>query len=296
MVNDKGSLEKYNTLREVPDEYFRTFLKQTLPRIFTADDKIDISIPMAKMDMASFQLMFENQYADIDKIQSIEGLEYVINNPYYPSNHIAFGYEGGEHQYTLGYLMPRNNITALWLTQTTTLGLDLSGATSITNLKLTKNQNISVLDLSNTIIANQNPADFDANIGNALHCVDCPKLETIVLPTPNKGVIESIELRDLPALKKVDLSSIYATYEIILLNLGNGDIVFPTLTHYYYNKAGVPTLESFDNTENKIGLAVSQDVFDKEVTKTFITSYKNHLKSLWASYRKVGAIKWDRLI
>ena len=41
MVNDKGSLEKYNTLREVPDEYFRTFLKQTLPRIFTADDKID---------------------------------------------------------------------------------------------------------------------------------------------------------------------------------------------------------------------------------------------------------------
>ena len=151
MVNDKGSLEKYNTLREVPDEYFRTFLKQTLPRIFTADDKIDISIPMAKMDMASFQLMFENQYADIDKIQSIEGLEYVINNPYYPSNHIVFGYEGGEHQYTLGYLMPRNNITTLWLTQTTTLGLDLSGATSITNLKLTKNQNISVLDLSNTI-------------------------------------------------------------------------------------------------------------------------------------------------
>ena len=51
-----------------------------------------------------------------------------------------------------------------------------------------------------------------------------------------------------------------------------------------------------DNTENQIGLAVSQDVFDKEVTKTFITSYKNHLKSLWASYRKVGAIKWDRLI
>ena len=296
MVNDKGSLEKYNTLREVPDEYFRTFLKQTLPRIFTADDKIDISIPMAKMDMANFQLMFANQYADIDKIQSIEGLEYVINNPYYPSNYIVFGYEGGEHQYTLGYLMPRNNITTLWLTQTTTLGLDLSGATSITNLKLTKNQNISVLDLSNTIIANQNPADFDANLGNTLNCLDCPKLETIVLPTPNKGVIESIELRDLPALKKVDLSSIYATNEIVLLNLGNGDIVFPTLTHYYYNKAGVPTLESFDNTENQIGLAVSQDVFDKEVTKTFITSYKNHLKSLWASYRKVGAIKWDRLI
>ena len=100
----------------------------------------------------------------------------------------------------------------------------------------------------------------------------------------------------MPALKKVDLSSIYATNEIVLLNLGNGDIVFPTLTHFYYNKAGVPTLESFDNTENQIGLAVSQDVFDKEVTKTFITSYKNHLKSLWASYRKVGAIKWDRLI
>ena len=295
MVNDKGALEKYNTLREVPDEYFRTFLKQALPKIFTADDYIDISIPVAKMDMANFQLMFANQYADIDKIQSIEGLEYVINNPYYPSNYVVFGYEGGEHQYSLGYLMPRSNITTLWLTQTSTLGLDLSGATNIANIKLTKNQNLVTLDLSNTVVANQNLTDFDANLGNALHCVDCPNLETITLPSPNKGVIESVELRDLPALKKVDLSSIYATHEIVLLNLGNGDIVFPTLTHYYYNKATVPTLEPFESTENQVGLAVSQDVFDKDETKTFIKSYKDHLKSLWASYRKVGAIKWDRL-
>lgn len=46
MVNDKGSLEKYNTLREIPDEYFRAYLKQKFASLFTDDTHIDISKPM----------------------------------------------------------------------------------------------------------------------------------------------------------------------------------------------------------------------------------------------------------
>ena len=296
MVNDKGALEAYNTLREIPDEYFRAFLKQTLPKIFATDSQIDISIPLAKMDMANFQLVYANQYEDIDKIQSIEGLEYIINNPYYPTNYVVFGYEGGEHQYSLGYLMPRANMTGLWLTQTNTIGLDLSKAKNIANLKLTKNHNLITLDLSNTAIANQVPAEFDINLGNYLACVNCEKLKAVKLPSPNKGVIDGIAFRDLPSLKKLDLSSIYAANKIILLNLGDSEVVFPILTHYYYNNAGEPTLEAFESTNQAVGLAVSQDVFDKESTKSFITTYKNHLVSLWVSYRKVGAIKWNTLI
>ena len=41
MVNDKGSLEKYNTLREIPDTYFRTFLKMKFASLFVDDSKSD---------------------------------------------------------------------------------------------------------------------------------------------------------------------------------------------------------------------------------------------------------------
>lgn len=46
MVNDKGSLEKYNTLREIPDEYFRAYLKTKFASLFVDDTHIDISKPM----------------------------------------------------------------------------------------------------------------------------------------------------------------------------------------------------------------------------------------------------------
>lgn len=48
--NDKGSLEKYNTLREIPDEYFRAYLKMKFASLFADDTHIDISKPMKTMN------------------------------------------------------------------------------------------------------------------------------------------------------------------------------------------------------------------------------------------------------
>lgn len=296
MVNDNGSLEAYTTLREVPDNYFRTFLKQALPKIFTSDDKIDISRPLAKMDMANFQLVYPNQYEHIGEIESIEGIEYVINNPYYPENYVVFGYENEVRQFSVGYVMPRSNIKGLWLTQTRTEGLDLSKATNLVNLKLTGNYNLVSLDLSNTLIANQDYNAFDHNLGNLIVCNNCEKLENIIFSAMNNGgVMDGIELRDLPSLKKLDLKSIYALNYFTLLNLGDCEIVYPELTHVFKNMAGVPTLESFGNTEWKISLAVSQDVFDNGA-EPFIRKYREHLDDSWLNYRKVGAIKWTKLV
>ena len=111
----------------------------------------------------------------------------------------------------------------------------------------------------------------------------------------NGGVMGGIELRDLPSLKKLDLKSIYALDYFTLLNLGDCKIVYPELTHVYKNKAGVPTLESFENTESKTTLTVSQDVFDNGA-ETFIRKYREHLDDGWLNYRKVGAIRWTKLV
>lgn len=39
-------MEKYNTLREIPDEYFRAYLKTKFASLFADDTHIDISKPM----------------------------------------------------------------------------------------------------------------------------------------------------------------------------------------------------------------------------------------------------------
>lgn len=84
MVNDKGSLEKYNTLREIPDTYFRTYLKMKFASLFADDTHIDISKPMKNNEQGeSITLGLTNQFADVNKIQSISGIECFINNPYY---------------------------------------------------------------------------------------------------------------------------------------------------------------------------------------------------------------------
>ena len=298
MADENGEMKAYTTLREVPDTHFRTFLKQSLPKIFTSDDKIDISKPVAKMDMANFQLQYLYQFEHLPDIKSIEGIEYVINNPYYPENYVVFGYEDvtAPRQFSVGYVMPRSNIKGLWLTQTTTKGLDLSKATSLVNLRLTGNENLVSLDLSKTLIANQDYKAFDHNLGNLMNCNNCKNLESIIFPDmKNGGVVSGIELRDLPSLKKLDCKSIHGMGYLTLLKLGDCKIVYPELTHVYANMAGEPTLEPIANTSLKVTLAVSQDVFDKGA-ETFIRKYREVLTDGWLHFRKVGAIRWIKLV
>ena len=80
-----------------------------------------------------------------------------------------------------------------------------------------------------------------------------------------------------------------------LLNLGDCEIVYPELTHAYAYMDGVQTLESFENTNMKITLTVSQDVFDNGA-ETFIRKYREHLNDGWLNFRKVGAIRWVKLV
>lgn len=131
MVNDKGSLEKYNTLREIPDEYFRAYLKMKFASLFTDDTHIDISKPMKNSEQGeSIHLWYSSQYENIDKINSIEGVEYFVNNPYYQDFYVSIGYT---KHYTIGYIMPGANIKGLQFTNISTPnGVDLTKAKKLT--------------------------------------------------------------------------------------------------------------------------------------------------------------------
>lgn len=290
--NDKGSLEKYNTLREIPDTYFAAYLKNLFASIFVDDTHIDISKPLASTEVNTMiALETKLQYQDIAQIKSISGIEYFINNPYYPDFSVLMRYAKNTEPYTVAYVAPRSNIKGLNLLNTNTLnGIDLSGATKLAAIQLSNNKSLKTLDLSKTLIANQNFEEWDATLKNGLYILNCQNLEDLVLPTPNKRYISKLELIQLPNLKTVNLQDFDGFEYLTLIGLDNCKITYPANMLYAYGK------ENLETSTIPVDLAVSENVFNMEETKAFITKYRAHLYDRYTSYRKFGAYKWSKYL
>ena len=297
MVNDKGSLEKYNTLREVPDEYFRTFLKMKFASLFVDDTHIDISKPMGLNEIGeSITLHYANQFEDLDKIASISGIEYFINNPYYNSFFVSLGFDH-VNEFNVGYLMPRANIKAISLKGVNFVnGIDLSKATALALFTLDDFKSISELDLSNTVIGNQEISEYDKSIANGLHLFNGEDLEKVTFGKNITGKTLLMELCNLPKLTTLDLSSFKGFLDLFLLKLPNCQITYPKLEYVLGNDGDY--FEKAIGEDAQISFLVSKDdVFAQESTLNFINSYKNNLTDReWLSYRKNGAFRWSRSI
>lgn len=291
MVNDKGSLEKYKTLREIPDEYFRAYLKMKFASLFADDTHIDISKPMKNNEQGeSLTLGLTNQFADVNKIQSISGIECFINNPYYQPFFVSIAINNNV-LFETKYLDLHSNIKGLMLNNVnTTEGINFANATSLAALILTHNDGIKEADLSNTLISAQDIKDFDATLQNNIAIKYCKNLETLLLPKTDKGVVNSCELIQLPKLKSVDLSSIKGLEILALVVLPNCSITYPNLKYTYYSQdKTLVELSEFDY----ILFAISEDVYKMESTKNFFAAHTFGLGDNGYSYMNDGAYLWQ---
>lgn len=291
MVNDKGSLEKYNTLREIPDEYFRAYLKMKFASLFADDTHIDISKPMKNNEQGeSLTLGLTNQFADVNKIQSISGIECFINNPYYQPFFVSIAINNNV-LFETKYLDLHSNIKGLMLNNVnTTEGINFANATSLVTLILTHNDGIKEADLSNTLISAQDVKDFDATLQNCIGIKYCKNLETLLLPKTDKGVVNTCELIQLPKLKSVDLSSIKGLEILSLVVLPNCSITYPNLKYTYYSQdKTLLELSEFDY----ILFAISEDVYKMESTKNFFAAHTFGLGDNGYSYMNDGAYLWQ---
>lgn len=291
MVNDKGSLEKYNTLREIPDEYFRAYLKMKFASLFADDTHIDISKPMKNNEQGeSLTLGLTNQFADVNKIQSISGIECFINNPYYQPFFVSIAINNNV-LFETKYLDLHSNIKGLMLNNVnTTEGINFANATSLVALTLTHNDGIKEADLSNTLISAQDIKDFDATLQNYIAIKYCKNLETLLLPKTDKGVVNACELIQLPKLKSVDLSSIKGLEALALVVLPNCSITYPNLKYTYYSQdKTLVELSEFDY----ILFAISEDVYKMESTKNFFAAHTFGLGDNGYSYMNDGAYLWQ---
>ena len=291
MVVEGGNLQAYNTLREIPDEAFRSYLKSLYSSLFPNNGtQIDISRPM---QISEEGRSIDRYWGDAD-IASAEGIEYFINNPYYKDFAVSITMMT-ETPYSVGYLMPGANIKGLVLVNINTPeGVNLSKASKLAHIGFVGNQSLTSLDLSNTLFMQQNIEDFDQTYMNAFICISCGSLKQVKLPSNNKGLAVLLQLTDLPSLESIDLSSLVGIQDLALLNLPKCSITYPENLQYEVN-AAYKRLDAF--TEGgTVELAVSQDVFDMSETVPFIKKYRDYLKDGFTSYSDYGAIRWSKKI
>lgn len=293
MADSKGVLTAYNTLREIPDEYFRAYLQTKFASLFADETHIDISKPLGVMEQGEpIYFGYDNSYADADKIASYDGIECFINNPYYKSFAVVF--KNPNEVCSISHISPRANIKALALENIDTpQGIDFSKATGLVNLSLNNNSSLTSLNLANTLIGAQNVDDIDERWGNGLNLYSCGNLASISLPESDYGILNILFLYDLPSLKALDLSDISGIAELNLLQLPNTDITYPELKYVYTSEL---KLEDISTSSSTIDLAISENVFEKENTKTFITKYRDNLKDNYRTYKSYGGYRWSKYI
>ena len=288
MADSTGKLEKYTTVREIPDPIFCAYLKTLYPSMFIDKNHIDFS-KMPKLTEQG-QNIFLYLPEEKENPRSIEGVEYFINNPFLAKFMVMLN---TGRSYKVGYLMPRKNMDVLALFSIEAEGeIDFSKATSLNVLGLVKCPSVKHLDLSHTKVCNQDIKDFHPMADNSLNLIHCPNVETITLANPAKGATNRVLLVDLPKLKKVDLSSITTLGKLDIF-LDNTEVVYPKLNSFY--DSNTKKVTKLTEGKEKVSVSVSQKTLESSAFKEFIKEYGKYCsdgkEEVEAEY---GAVAWKK--
>ena len=288
MADSTGKMEKYTTVREIPDPIFCAYLKTLYPSMFIDKNHIDFS-KMPKLTEQG-QNIFLYLPEEKENPRSIEGVEYFINNPFLAKFMVMLN---TGRSYKVGYLMPRKNMDVLALFSIEAEGeIDFSKATSLNVLGLVKCPSVKHLDLSHTKVCNQDIKDFHPMADNSLNLIHCPNVETITLANPAKGATNRVLLVDLPKLKKVDLSSITTLGKLDIF-LDNTEVVYPKLNSFY--DSNTKKVTKLTEGKEKVSVSVSQKTLESSAFKEFIKEYGQYCRDgkeeVEAEY---GAVAWKK--
>lgn len=257
MEDKLGNLLAYTTLREVPDEKLRTYLKETFPSMFEGNV---INIAKRMIKEASNNIVI-NQWLNNE---DIEGVEYIIMNPSYKGGAIALRVKEAA---TLPYLKIPSYIYKVILSKVTTNYVNFTEATNICLLYWDNDKNITQIDLSKSILGQRgyknefNGSDTPSDIN--IH--DCSNLEKISLPAKAE-YLGNLVLYNLPLLG--DELNLSQYKDMMQLQLGR----LPKIRQIVYF---TPDGTVRDKMNSKMFFGISTDVYEqhKKETKAFLDTY-----------------------
>ena len=257
MANASGTLETYNTLREVPDETLRAYLKEQFADLFDGD----------KINIANYILDVKQKINPIritSNVKDFDGIQYVVQNPYWQGASIAISAQQIDTQ--IPALNLSNYVNTITLLNVSVEEINLPEKSILRYIWLANVSNLRTIDLSKSSVFGQRTAEeeLDATVGSAIIVYDCADLEDIILPEKESLRINYLIVECLPKLRTFELSKF-----IQVNNLNIGDLADS------YNLV-YPNLQEFDETENEATMFnISENSYQKYNAETdaFIKKY-----------------------
>ena len=281
MEDASGNLAKYTTLREVPDEKWRSILHNLFESMFKGE-YIDIAKRLVRTNEVQQNLTTIDVENRTMTVGNIEGFQYIANNK---------GYKGAMLQmYTddkceISYFPIPASTFALQLDNISTPNdFDTRNVKNLCYVDMDHNEGLEVFDISKSKTFGQRGDGGGNNAEFLDYFVLCRSnnLKEIHFPDQAKTASE-IRLIDSPKLERVILQQ-FETVGTLRLAL------FPSVDEIVY-----PELKRLYRDERKCNFAIDEEMYNKQATKDFIQKYyvENDLIQSGSLPSKYGVKKYN---
>lgn len=256
MEDEKGNLQTYTTLRDVPDANLLARLQTDFPDLFNGG-QIDLSKRLG-LDQKTKELLV----SPTDNVTNFEGIQYLIGSPSWEGAKFGLYAADEENVASMPNVKVGKFITQIILQNVEVEAIDLSNATNLVNVWIQNIPGLQELDLSNSTNWGQRDKETegDGTYGSNLMVFGCPALKEIKLPEKNELKAFTIDIECLDALETFDMSNVKMVSNLSIGDLNtNFKLVYPELT-IFYNEWGY-TATYF---------ACSESTFYRESTQAFL--------------------------
>ena len=272
MEDASGNLAKYTTLREVPDEKWRTLLQKLYPSMFDGE-YIDIAKRLVKPNERSQNLTTLDIENKTMTVGNIEGFQYIANNKGYNG---AMLYMLTDEKCEISYFPIPSSAFSLQLKNISTPnGFDTRNIENLCYVDMKYNEGLKDFDISKSTTFGQrgDGGGDNAEFGDYFLLYCCDSLEEVHFPN-NATTATSITLIDCPKLKALELRQFEAASELRLALLPSvNEIVYPELKRVY------------GTSSKKCRFGIDEDIYNRQETKDFIQKY----------YIENDLIQWNSL-
>lgn len=261
MADEKGHLQKYTTLRSIPNEIVLGVIKENFSSILATDGKqIDLSKRLNNTDKINDLIV---EVDDQPASPFLDGVQYIIENPYWEGTTIAIYTSAND--VTLPYMEINNKVQTFILHNlNVSKGICWDYAHSLTAVWFQDVKGVSEIDLSHSKLFGQRDPKFEegGDGASALLLRGCPDLVSLKFPDRNDLCVSTMDYINLPKMPKINLTPFKQI----------SDFCFSTLASDC--KITYPDLRSFPSAKPyKTFFGCSEDVFKKQETKDFIKKY-----------------------
>lgn len=271
MSDENGKLQKYNTIRTIPNAGLRKSLKEMYSNLFVKDeagnDVIDISKRLVSPEQKVQPLAF---YPEVD---DLDGVQYIIHNKGYEGTAIGIGPSKESGKYTsIPYLRIPKSVQMLVLDRIDTPnGIILDDAVNLRVLGIYENREIRNIDFSMSQAFGQRGIEKDM-LGfefSWLGIECCDKLEKITIPEKAKHA-EEIGLLSLKNLQEINLGGIEGALNLKLIDLPKCKITYPNFKVFI-------KVEDVDMENGQTVFSTTKDVYDNTNGAAFVKKYRKNL-------------------